>query len=212
MREVWRTALAALDDAFDGAPPLEELALFRAASSRSISVVRQMTRSRLNSPLAHGVGRYFDAFAAIVFGRATVRYEGQLAMAFEQVANREERNHYSFVIDDSRMPWQLDLRPAVREAVADVLGDIAAQRISAKFHRTLVLASANLLDSAMKHYGMLPVVLSGGCFQNVLLTEGLLREARDRFPVYLHQEVPANDGGLSLGQAIVADAIARDQG
>jgi hydrogenase maturation protein HypF len=100
---------------------------------------------------------------------------------------------------------ELDLRPAWRALTADVLAAVAPAAISARFHATLARAGAELVRRAARRAGSLPVVLTGGCFQNARLAEGVLRELAD-FQVYLPGEVPPGDGGLALGQAVVADA------
>jgi hydrogenase maturation protein HypF len=97
----------------------------------------------------------------------------------------------------------------VRAIVRDLRGNVHASRISARFHNTIVAATAAVVGSAAKIHGPLPVVLTGGCFQNPRLAEGLAGELTDRFTVHLHRDVPPGDGGLALGQAVVAAAIAR---
>ncbi|HYG70644.1 MAG TPA: Sua5/YciO/YrdC/YwlC family protein, partial [Anaeromyxobacteraceae bacterium] len=83
IRDPWRVALAALLDAFDGAPPLEKLPLFAEVDPKELEVVRRMLAARLNAPLAHGAGRAFDAAGALALGRPRARFEGQLATALE---------------------------------------------------------------------------------------------------------------------------------
>jgi hydrogenase maturation protein HypF len=209
IRNVWRIALAMLDDAFDGAAPLADLALFRTIAPGEIEIVRAMIAGHLNAPLAHGVGRYFDAFGALALGLARANYEGQVAMRLEWVADPAERRRYRFDIDRSAAPWQIDLRAAVREAVRDLRGRVSAATISARFHNTLVSASAEIVRTAAARLGRIPIVLSGGCFQNARLAESIAGALSPRFDVYLHCSVPPGDGGIALGQAIVADAKSR---
>jgi hydrogenase maturation protein HypF len=91
--------------------------------------------------------------------------------------------------------------------VRDLIADVPASRISARFHNTMVAATAEVVRSASTLHGRLPIVLSGGCFQNPRLAESLGRELSSRFTVHLHSQVPPGDGGISLGQAVVANAI-----
>jgi hydrogenase maturation protein HypF len=207
IREVWRIALALLDDAFDGDPPLDRIPLFAAIDRGRIGVVRKMIAGGFNAPLAHGVGRYFDALGAIVLGRAASSYEGQVALEWNLVADAGERRAYPFEIADGAVA-ELDLRPLVRAAVGDMIAGAAPASISARFHNTLARATAELVQRAARFTGHLPVVLTGGCFQNARLAEGVAT-ALSTFPVYLHHEVPPGDGGIALGQALVADAVAR---
>lgn len=209
IRQVWRLALALLDDAFDGDPPLARLALFAGVPQRERTVVRQMIAGGFNTPLGHGVGRYFDAFGAMILDRPLSSYEGQVALEWNLAADVAELSAYTFHIVMESTPWTVDLRPAVRQAVDDLAGGRSAGLISARFHNALIQSTAQLLRGAFDRHGPLPVVLTGGCFQNPLLAVGILDALRDRVRVYLHGEVPPGDGGIALGQALVADAVAR---
>ena len=82
---------------------------------------------------------------------------------------------------------------------------MSPERISAKFHQTLIVLFSEICVAIRSQYDLKRVVLSGGCFQNALLLEGLIGQLQARhFEVFAHRQVPANDGGISLGQAIVA--------
>jgi hydrogenase maturation protein HypF len=217
VREPWRLALAALDDAFDGAPPLDRLALFRSIPATRIGVVRRMIASRLNAPLVHGAGRWFDAAAALLLSRGQARHEAQLAMALEGVAAFGDHGVDSFTIDESRSPWQLDLRPLFRRLTEDLIEGHAPAVLAARFHDTLAVATAELIRRAARRYadvlgggeGSAPVVLTGGCMQNVRLAERISAELAGWRGLYLHRQVPPGDAGIALGQALVANAVAR---
>jgi hydrogenase maturation protein HypF len=217
IHEPWRLALALLDDAFDGAPPIERLALFRGRDLESIAILRAMIARGVNAPLARGVGRYFDAVGSIVLERPWSRYEGQIAMELNLLAEgagraqRGEPSSYPFAIDRSRSPWEIDLRPMVRQAIADLLGGERAERISACFHHTLVSATAEILRALPAETRRAPVVLGGGCFSNAFLVEDLLARLSDR-RVLLPRQAPPGDGGIALGQAAVADAVVSKRG
>jgi hydrogenase maturation protein HypF len=209
VREPWRVALAALDDAFEGAPPLEALALFREVKASELRVVRQMIAQGVNAPPAHGVGRLFDAVGAMALARPRSRSEGQLAMALDAAVDPVERGRYPIAVDRTSTPWQVDTRPLVREAATDLARGVPPGAVAARFHRALVAAAAGLVRAAAATRGAMPVVLTGGCFQNARLAEGTWSELAGAFPVYLHGLVPPGDGGLAVGQALVADALAR---
>ena len=209
VREVWRCALALLDDAFDGDAPLHELGLFRRVPANALRVVQQMLAKGLHTPPAHGVGRYFDAFGAFVLEKTNAAYEGQVAMELNFAADPDETACYAFQVHAEGAPWTIDLRAMVREAVADLLSGRPVPAIAARFHNTLCEASAAVVRRAVTHCGRLPLVLTGGCFQNPLLSDGLCRALGGELDVYVHGQVPPGDGGLALGQALVADALAR---
>jgi hydrogenase maturation protein HypF len=210
IREVWRLALALLDDAFESAPPLDALRLFRRIPAEHVTLMRQMIAGGVNTPRARGVGRYFDALGALVLNRTESRYEGQVAMAMEFAADAAEAGRYPYVIHRNASPWEIDLRELVRAAVADLLAGRAAASIAARFHNTIVAATAECVRAAARQVGKLPVVLAGGCFQNARLSESVLAALSPEFDVYLPRTVPPGDGGIALGQALIADALVRD--
>ena len=161
---------------------------WRHASSRSCAT---WCGSRSTAPLAHGVGRYFDGMAALGLGRHLAAYEGQLALEWNVVAASDERGRYRYDILRATAPWQLDLRSAVRDAVFELVGGEPAARVSARFHNTLVAATADLVRGVACVHGRLPVALSGGCFQNPRLTEGIVHELEPEFTVLLHAKSAA---------------------
>jgi hydrogenase maturation protein HypF len=209
VQQVWRLALALLDDAFDGAPPLDALALFKLVPAGEIALCRQMIAEKLNTSLAHGAGRYFDALGAIGLAATQSHFEGQVAMRWNFAADASETGCYDFALDKAGSPWLMDLRPMVRQATMDLVDHCAPAAVSARFHNTLVAATAETVRVLCQRHGKHPVVFSGGCFQNARLTESLLAALSPEFSVYLPGQVPPGDGGLALGQALVADAVAR---
>jgi hydrogenase maturation protein HypF len=209
IREPWRVALALLEDAFDGEPPVSDLALLRQIPPEEIAVVQRLIATGTNAPRAHGVGRYFDAFAALGLNRTRATYEGQLALEWNMLASAaaSEGGRYSFELARDTTPWSVDLRPMVRDAVYELIGGEAPAIIAARFHNTLAAASAQLVRHASMLYGRLRLVLTGGCFQNTILTERVVEELTPMFRILLHRQVPPGDGGIALGQAVAANAM-----
>jgi hydrogenase maturation protein HypF len=206
VREPWRVALAALEDALGPGTALDAFPLFREVGAKEQEVVRRMLAAGVNSPPAHGCGRAFDAAGALVLGRPWSRFEGQVALALDAAAADGPAEPFPFEIDGGGPVEELDLRPMWRALAADVARGVAAGVLAARFHATLARGGAELVRRAARRTGPLPVVLTGGCFQNARLAEGLLAQLSGAFPVYLPGEVPPGDGGLALGQAVVADA------
>jgi hydrogenase maturation protein HypF len=212
IREPWRIALAALLDAFGGDPPLDRLPLFASVPAKDVEVVRRMIAAGVNAPPAHGAGRAFDAAGALALARPFSRFEGQVAVALDSAACGGGEGGYPFEIDDGAEPARLDLRPLWRALALEVAGGRPPGVISGRFHASLASAGAELVRRAAAARGRLPVVLTGGCFQNARLSEGIARELGSGFEVYLHGEVPPGDGGIALGQAVVADALSGGAG
>ncbi len=211
IREVWRIALSLLDDAYEGAPPLEAFPLFRAIAPDRVAAVRRLVPSGVGAPLARGVGRYFDAFGALFLNRPESRYEGQVALEWNAAADETEAGRFPFEVETGDIAT-LDLRPALRAAVEAFVSGASPAAISGRFHNTVADATARLVRLCAERQGALPVVLTGGCFQNALLAERVSSELSPDFRVLLHGEVPPGDGGLAIGQALVAAALARRRG
>jgi hydrogenase maturation protein HypF len=98
----------------------------------------------------------------------------------------------------------------VRALVAELIDGVPPPVVSARFHDTLIAATVDRVRAAVAEHGRLPVVLTGGAFQNPRLAEGVAAGLADLEP-YLHHEVPSGDGGIALGQAVIADAIVRSR-
>jgi hydrogenase maturation protein HypF len=207
VREPWRNAyahiLAAVGwPAFMAAHGRTGLARF--LSAKPLSLLTGMIDRGVNAPLASSCGRLFDAVAAAL-GLCCdhVKYEGQAAMLLEALAAHDEPAGYTLDIVAADGLLQLDPAPLWR-ALLDDLATTDAAVIAGRFHAGLADAIAAMVDAL----GLdCPVALSGGVFQNRALFEGVLRrlEARGR-RVLTHRAVPANDGGLALGQAAIAAA------
>ncbi|HEX6164199.1 MAG TPA: carbamoyltransferase HypF [Vicinamibacterales bacterium] len=209
IREPWRIAVALLLDAFDGEVPASLAARLSGISDRQIAAVARMIDDGVHAPFAHGAGRYFDGIGALVLGRTESAYEGQIALAWNGVADPMEKGGYAFTIDHSSRPWTIDLRLMVRSIADDLDAGVPAPIISARFHDTLVEATALTIESAAMAHGHLPVAMSGGCFHNPRLAESLITRLSPQFDTYINRRVPAGDGGVALGQAVVAAAIAK---
>jgi hydrogenase maturation protein HypF len=209
VRQPWRTARAALSDAAVNDATIDTLALFRGVAETERRGVEQMLVSALNTPLAHGVGRYFDAVGALVLARPQARYEGQLAFELNMLADPSEYGSYAYAIDCSAGMPEVDFRPVIQAVVADLLDGVPAGTIAARFHNAIVTATAAMVREVGRRAGLgsrPAVVLTGGCFQNARLAEGLLAALAADYQVYLHRRVPPGDGGISLGQAVAAAA------
>lgn len=209
VREVWRIALAALLDAFGAQAPIDALSLFETVAPDRLRVVRGMIDADMLVPAAHGAGRYFDAIGALALCRSEAHYEGEIAVLCEAIADPDDQVCYPAEIDCGTTPWQVDLRPLVRAAVRDLLDGRSPRAVSARFHNGLCAASVAVLNMAIETTGPLPIVLSGGCFQNARLSEGLIAGMRSWTEPILPRSVPVGDGGLALGQAVIADATVR---
>jgi len=168
----------------------------------------------LNTPPTSSAGRLFDAVAALVgvpgSGRAT--YEGQAAVELELAAEGPASRGYPFRLRPEGDGWVVGTGEVVGGVVEDLLDGRGAGEISSKFHLTMAEVVVAGCERIRKENGTNMVALSGGTFQNMLLLGrmvGLLEEKG--FVVYRHRRVPTNDGGISLGQAVLADRVFRER-
>ncbi len=207
--ETWRPALAALYDAF-GPDRLERLAgCLMDLDAATVRSAVEMLETDTNCPPASSLGRWFDAVAALTGICASNRTEGEAPMLLESAALAGVDDAYEFSITDggAEGATEIDLRPMVRGIVADRLADVEAGIVGAKFHNTAAAFLASAAERAVEATGVRTAVLSGGCFANRYLTAALTqRLASAGLEVLRHERIPPGDGGVALGQAVVAAA------
>ena len=166
----------------------------------------QMVLKGVNSPLSSSAGRFFDAVAAalqICFRRQS--FEGQAAMTLESLARPFVEDETAYPVDiDGSDGMRFSFQPLWRSLLADLERQVDPGRIAARVHLGLIEAFAEALTGLRQNRAQ-TVVLSGGVFQNAILRDGLDGRCRDAgYRVLTHRLVPENDGGLALGQAVVA--------
>lgn len=199
-----RTALALLWS--EGLPWEEHLAPIEEFCAEDRLTLRLQLEKQINTPLTSSVGRLFDAAAALSGVRQKVNYEGQAAIEFEALADPDEVEAYEFPLEAG----QILTKPGFSALLADLAGSVPLSRISTRFHNGLAASVAETAMWLSRASGVRKVVLSGGVWQNITLIRRTLALLRNMgFSVYIHQKVPANDGGLSLGQAACAAARMR---
>ena len=153
------------------------------------------------------MGRLFDAVASIVGIRHQINYEAQAAIELEAIVDPSETKCYPFDIipGDSHHPGLLDPTPMIATLCSDVLTNIPVAIIAARFHNTIIEIILRTVETIRLQTGINAIVLSGGVWQNMtLLIRTLKLLNKERFIVYTHQQVPTNDGGISIGQAAIA--------
>jgi hydrogenase maturation protein HypF len=207
-REPWRVARSYLLDAFDCAVP-EGIAWQNFVPAASVRMLDSFLEKRIQTIETSSCGRLFDAVASLVGLHQIVSFEGQAAMALEAIASEEVDEAYDFSLEGQE-PLQVDLRPMVRRIVDDLQRGESVSKVSARFHNTLTAVVGDLCARMGRDTGLKRICLSGGCFQNVRLLRGCLRTLRSNgFEVFFPQQVPCNDAGIALGQAVVACELLR---
>jgi hydrogenase maturation protein HypF len=169
-------------------------------------ILLQIAENHIHSPLTSSCGRLFDAVAALTCVRAKVNYEAQAAIELENVISLSDHpSPYHFALRTDGPTWIIDTCPMFEQLIHDLLRNTPVGVISRRFHDGVVDILARAADQLREKTWLDRVCLSGGTFHNVYLTGALrARLTENGFDVYMHQEVPAGDGGLSLGQAAIA--------
>ena len=207
IKEPWRMAVSYLQDAYGSDVASLNLPALAGLERDKLTVVDQMISKGVNSPPTSSLGRLFDGVAAICGIRSRVNFEGQAAMELEMRSAEAAESIYEFEWERHNVVRILPA-PIIRGVVADIQNRVPLAVIGARFHRTVICLFAELCDVVRKENDLNRVALSGGCFQNAMLLTGLIRElAALGFEVFSHEQVPTNDGGISLGQAVVAAAV-----
>ena len=204
IKEPWRMVLSGLFQTY-GEEFLDlPLHLFKKIPSQKKHIILQMIKNRFNSPDTSSLGRLFDLVASLLNICQRATYEGQPAIMLEQHAPKtiDDFNSYDFHFQKDNGIYTISSTHLIRQIVQDLLAGEQTETIAGKFHRTLITMFTNLCVRLSHETAVKRVALSGGVFQNIKLLNGMLKElSRNGFDVYFQQQVPTNDGGISLGQA-----------
>lgn len=208
IREPWRMALSHLRAAGVAVVDHPGLPFLKLIDQRQIAVLFQMMDKAINSPLTSSLGRLFDAVAAMVGMRNKVAFEGQAAMELEMIADDSISDSYDFCWEETGSgPIPIHTASVIKGVVDDLMDGCAPSTISARFHNTLIRLFHDLCCHLRTATGIDRVALSGGVFQNNRLLTGLGTVLeKSGFILLTHRLLPTNDGGISLGQAVVAAA------
>lgn len=206
-REPWRVLLAHLDRALGRAAVDADPALQALFAGRPVATLRAMADKGLNAPAASSAGRLFDAVAALLaLAPDRLSHEGEAAMALEACA-RMDAPPYPFAVRGADGRLEIDPAPLWRALLADRAAGRARGAMAGAVHRGLARAFADAAAQVARREGLAAVALSGGVFQNALLLEETMRCLSGHgLQVLAPAQVPANDGGLALGQAAIAAA------
>jgi hydrogenase maturation protein HypF len=207
IREPWRIGVSLLSTTFGDAWTDVSMRLKLVPDMTYYEWMNRILHTGINSPLTSSLGRVFDGVASLLSLGRTISFEGQAAMELEALAQRETDITYPFDIQKEKSTLVLDLSPLLRSIVEALHRNVSREEIAFAFHNSLVKALTGMAAEIRSQTGLNRAVLSGGCFQNRLLLEGSIADLRQAgFDVFFHEQVPTNDGCISLGQAVSAGA------
>jgi hydrogenase maturation protein HypF len=204
IKEPWRMAMVYLSGAFGDEATKLRINLMKRIDFQKWDILKKAIEKKINTPWTSSMGRLFDATSSLLSIRDEVHYEGQAAIELEMIADHGAKEEYPFHIYKDEKPMVIDPTEMIRGIVCNLIDGISSSKISGKFHRTIARLIIETCEKIRSREKLNQVVLSGGVFQNIfllsLITEGLKRSG---FNVYTHHLVPTNDGGISLGQAVI---------
>ncbi|MBN1104004.1 MAG: carbamoyltransferase HypF [Deltaproteobacteria bacterium] len=206
VRRPYRMALSYLFSLLDDDSLPQDLPFLRHVKEEEVALIRTQIRKGINSPMTSSAGRLFDAVSALIGIRGRIDYEAQAAVELETAVG-------DAVHDGRRYPFDIAIQGSQREirlgglftaVLQDLRDRVSRAEISLRFHHTAAAMISDMCRILSRETGIRRVVLSGGVFQNRLLL-GLTRTylRREGLEVITHRDVPTNDGGISLGQAVI---------
>ncbi|MBU1196192.1 MAG: carbamoyltransferase HypF [Proteobacteria bacterium] len=214
--EPWRMAASFLYAAFGKDFLNLDIEYIQQIEKQKLEFVCQMIRKKLNSPLTSSTGRLFDAVASLLCLCHEISHESQAAMALEAIAQScqdDSANAYAFNITavqnhNKDTVFEMDMLPCIRQIITDLRKKQPENRISLKFHQTLVDLFSKTAVQICQETGIHKVVLSGGVFNNDIILQNMIHKLTAlEFEVFTHTQVPTGDGGICLGQVMVAAAL-----
>jgi hydrogenase maturation protein HypF len=206
IKKPYRTAIGYLIAL--GIKPDEKLPLAGYLNAKELDVIKSQIEKGINAPLTSSMGRLCDAVAALIGVRGVIQYEAQAAIELEVLARQSESETglYPFSNVEEGGVNIIKIHDLLAAIIRDLQSDISKAVIAARFHNTIARMMLKTCQNISENTGLKEVALSGGVFQNRLLLKksAILLESAG-FKVYTHHQVPCNDGGISLGQAIIAN-------
>jgi hydrogenase maturation protein HypF len=200
--EPWRMAYSYIFKYFGDNFDYKSIPLFNSIDNEKLSLIKEMIVKNINSPMTSGAGRLFDAVSAILGLCSEATFDSEAPLRLESAIDAETHDFY---------PFQTNKTIIFADTIKAILADLPGQKISvisAKFHNTVAQVILEVSKQIRKETSLDKVILSGGVFQNkYLLEKSLYLLNRNMFKVFTNHLVPANDGGISLGQIVIASKI-----
>jgi len=203
IRKPYRIAAGYLLSLFNDLP---DLPFLKQIDVLELDIIRSQLARRINTPLTSSCGRLFDAVSALLGVRGEIDYSAQAAVELEMLSADDETGQYPFSVTECDGMSVIGVKEIFSAVINDLRNGITPDTISTRYHNTVARIISDLCKVFSARTGLKQVALSGGVFQNRLLLRkavGLLES--DGFKVFTHRRVPCNDGGISIGQAAIAN-------
>ena len=209
IREPWKIAISYLYDTFK-----EDYATYvpKHLQEKKHEIITEIIKKDINSPKASSIGRLFDAVAALLGFDGKITFQGEAAIDLENLCFRDDESFYQYNISLEEGIYLIDCKPLIKSVAIDVIDGIDKELIAIRFHNTIIKFTIELCEILRKEYHLSSVILSGGVFQNEILLINIYKELTKKdFKVYIHEQIPANDEGVSIGQMIIGNEILKKE-
>lgn len=205
VEEPWRTAVSYLHNLGERCSEG-----FAGIDNSIVSTVEAAIQGGFNCYESSSIGRLFDCVSALLGLCSKITYDAQAAILLESIADKHIESCYEYEINKNKDCIIIGYQEIIKSILLDMRMGKKAPEISSKFHNTIAEATADAVMNIGKIHGVREVVLSGGCFENLMLLERLIKKLEVKgFKVYFNEKLPCNDGGISFGQLAAADKILR---
>lgn len=205
IREPWRIAVAYLYQSFGEKIFDLKIPFLNSIDDNKKRTIIRMIERNINTYQTSSLGRLFDAVSALLMVRHVVSYEGQAAVELESLLYNSDNNDNIFYDIKTNYNNIISSENIIIKIVEDIVKKVDPDVISKKFHLTVCRILQKIAEKIRDERGINKIVFSGGCFQNNFLLKNLYRLLTQReFDVFTHRLIPPNDGGIALGQAIIA--------
>lgn len=205
VEEPWRMATSYLYHSYGDNQKLIQKMI--AIDNSKINEMIRILQAGLNTPQTSSMGRFFDAVSALLGLANYISYQAQAAIRLESLASNVNEI-YTYHIENNDDYYIVNTFPLIRDIVRDIETGIKREVIAGRFHNTIIDFSISLCELIKENYKINAVALSGGVFQNRIILEGIYNRLKEKgFEVYIHSSIPCNDGGVSVGQLLVANYI-----
>ena len=209
IREPWKMDISYLYDTFK-----EEYDAYvpKHLQEKKHQIITEIIKKDINSPKASSIGRLFDAVAALLGFDAKITFQGEAAIDLENLCCRDDQSFYQYNISLEEGIYIIDCKLLIKSVAIEVISGIDRELIARRFHNTIIKFTIEVCEILRKEYNLSSVVLSGGVFQNEILLINIYKELIKRdFKVYIHEQIPANDEGISIGQMIIGNEILKKE-
>lgn len=203
VKEPWKMALGYL---FKTYRDEVNTSIFTSIHEKNIKIILTMLKNNINSIETSSMGRFFDAVSALINLKMKVSFGGEAAINLEAISCDRERGIYNYEIDFVNETYVVNTDNIIKNIVEDIEKNIDKSIIGKRFHNTVIAFTLEMTKLIRSKHKINSVALSGGVFQNEILLKGLYEKLiENNFKVYIHKDIPCNDGGISIGQLVIAN-------